>query len=255
MKAFFIFLAQNSVSIFDGIKTKKGHKGNYVQLAEIPGVPAEKFQMRLDFKNPASLDNKGVIKELFIKIYGAQRFRDAGFVSACAPTKKTSAIMIFTSKRWPELGLEIMEGKPNGEFPGVQIMNEGDTLRFTHENVGYQLTNSGGEPWLTKVLKPKMVPTTVKQSKTAKPVEVVDNRKKITEQPKVVGKIPVEKIEQKNSQIKKFEKKYAQKSPTAGNSNNKEVMKKKISHNKPTTFKAFSGLKELLADTGVTTTN
>lgn len=213
MKTFFLFLDRNSnsVSIFDGVKTVDGYKGPYVQLPEIAGVPAKKFKVPLDFKNPAIVDKKGKIYELFFKIYGGQRFRDAGFVTACAPSKDNGAIAVITSKRWTELGIEIISGQPNGEFPGVQILKEGDTLKFTHLGITYQLTNSGGEPWLTKVPKPKSV-LVVKQVKAKKPVEEkLDNRQKVTG-PKVVKtvELPEKKKTEaiKNPQIERFNKKY-----------------------------------------------
>lgn len=210
MKAFFLFLDQHTVNIFDGVKTRNGYKGPYIQLPTIEGVPTGKFSIPLDIKNPAVVDKKGKIHEIFLRIYGGQRFRDAGIVTACFPKKETGAIAIFTSKRWPELGLKIISGKPNGEFPGVQILNEGDTVGFIHTGISYQLTNSGGEPWLTREKK-----TAVKQTqKNPKPEAKIDNRQKIVERPKIVGEIKlpettVKKIPvSQNSQIAKFEKKY-----------------------------------------------
>ncbi len=207
MKAFFLFLDTYSVNIFDGVKTRDGHKGRYIQLPEITGVPVNKFRVPLDFKNPAKVDGKGRIHNLFLKIYGGQRFRDAGFVTACAPSKDNGAIVVITSKRWTELGLEIVTGRPNGEFPGVQILNEGDTLRFTHSDIAYQLTNSGGEPWLTKAPRPKAAPA-AKQAKPEKPVARVDHRQKV-EGPKVVDKInlPEKKAKPPVTQTEKFDKK------------------------------------------------
>lgn len=204
MKTFFLFLDTHTVNLFDGIKTRKG---SYIQLPEIAGVPANKFRVLLDRKNPAIIDKRGKIHEIFLRIYGGQRFRDAGFVTACSPTKDTGAIAIFTSKRWPEIGLKILSGQPNGEFPGVQILNEGDTVGFAHAGISYQLTNSGGEPWLTREKKAKPA---VKQVEAPKQPKVIDNRQKIVEQPKVVGKIniPKKKAQPKNSQVAKFEKKY-----------------------------------------------
>lgn len=209
MKTFFLFLGRNSVSIFDGVKTVKGHKGPYIQLPVITGVPANKFRVPLDLKNPAIVDKEGKIYELFFKIYGGQRFRDAGFVTACAPLKDNDAIAVITSnKRWTELGLEIVSGQPNGEFPGVQILKEGDTLKFTHLGITYQLTNRGSEPWLTKVPKP-----VVKKVKAKKLIEEkLDNRQKVAGLKVVkIVELPENREKKtevkKNPQIERFEKK------------------------------------------------
>jgi hypothetical protein len=199
MKAFFLFLNQFSVSIYDGVKTRNGHKGPYIQLPEIESLPANKFRVPLDFENPAKVDGKGKIHNLFFKIYGGQKFRDAGFVTACAPWKDNSAIAVFTNKRWTELGLEIVKGKPNGQFPGVQILNEGDILRFTHSDITYQLTNSRGEPYMNKAPRPKPTPA-VKQVKPEKPVEKIDNRQKV-QGPKVVDKIDLPEKRRKTPEV------------------------------------------------------
>ncbi len=207
MKAFFLFLDTYTVNIFNGIKTRHSKKGPYIQLPLIDGVPAGKFSVMLDRKNPATMDKNEKIHEIYFQIYGGRRFRDAGFVTACAPTKDTGAIAVFTSKRWPEIGLKILNGQPNGEFPGVQILNEGDTVGFTHAGISYQLTNSGGEPWLTRERKNNPKPA-VKQAKKESKIEVVGNHKKNVEQPKVVAHTSRKKSAPKNSQVAKFEKKY-----------------------------------------------
>ncbi len=180
MKTFFIFLRQDSAQIFDGIKTKRDERGIFIPLPEIKGLPPEKLKVRLDRDNLPIVQNCKV-GEMFFRIMGGRKFREASHVLASKPTQDLGRVAVFTSKRWPDLSFEIIEGKPNGEIPGVQIMNKGDIIHFFHAGKKYHLINSDGELLLTNISakksnSKKKKPASAK-SMTHKPFEVLSQLK------------------------------------------------------------------------------
>ncbi len=157
MKAFFLFLDRNSATakIFNGIQVSENINGFLFQLPKIEKVEKEKFIIRLDKTNPAEVLN-GKIREIYLKTHGAWRFKDAKSVTASKPKKETKNIIIFTSKRWPDINLDILSGTPNGEFPGTQILKPGDAVGFTHKGTMYQLMNDEGKPFMTHLTAKKI---------------------------------------------------------------------------------------------------
>lgn len=247
MKAFFLFLNTHSVNIFNGVKVSRDKRGEYIQLPEIPNVEPEKFKVFLDYKNPAVVKNDR-IHEIFLVNYGSMRFRDAVRVTACKPTKDSGKIAIFAWKRWVDLGLEIISGRPNGEFPGVQLLSEGDTIAFTHAGIKYQLTHDGEGPFISPVKKPKATPA-VKQAKPEKPTEKVDNRQKVGGV-KVVDK--VELPEPKKAPETSKSPQQVAKTKSAAKQARSEKLKEEdsyvvgggiIHHNKPASFSLGEMLK------------
>lgn len=152
-RAAFLVLPENKTPyIADGVRLQKDQKGQFIGLPIIEGVNPRKSKVYLDKFNPAeTMDNGTKIYEVFLKIYGGQRFKDAGaFVTAQRATT-TEKVALFTFKRWPQIeGFKMLKGRPNGEFPGVQIMSEGDQIQITHNDEELVIHIVDGEPWISK---------------------------------------------------------------------------------------------------------
>lgn len=152
-KAAFLVLQKNKTPyIADGVRLQKDQKGQFIGLPTIDGIDPRKCKVYLDKYQPAETANGGTkIYEVFLKIYGGQRFKDAGAFVTARKATEIGKVALFTSKRWPQIeGFKILEGRPNGEFPGVQIMNEGDQIQIIHNDEELIIHIVDGEPWISK---------------------------------------------------------------------------------------------------------
>ncbi len=149
MKAHFLFLKTGTpVAVFSGIKTHN----KIITLPEIQGVDPKKCKVHLDCHNQPVLDSGGVIHEIYFKTYRGKKFSDpATILTAAKPNKQAKTIVILAPKRWSEINLEILNGKPNGSVgPGIMILNVMDCIAFTWEDVRYLIHNFAGEVHISK---------------------------------------------------------------------------------------------------------
>ncbi len=146
MKAYYLFLKPGEKpQLFNGVKLENIEEKLAISLPLIKGLPARKTRVFLDNKRPAEVKN-GKIESVFFKLHGGAKFSDQNsYVTAASPTQDNGNAVVMTCKRWPDISLEILTGRPNGFLPGAQILNPMDSIAFTWEGERYILYNTVGE--------------------------------------------------------------------------------------------------------------
>ncbi len=149
MRAFTLVLSeQTGAMIAPGIVVVKIENRLAIELPKIGSDP---------IKHHAAIEKSvkitdGKIQDLFFKLKNGTRFSDAkSFVTINAPYKADKNVVIMAPKRWPELKLDILTGRPNGFVPGAQILSPGDSICFNWNDHEYLLYNMAGEAYLSKI--------------------------------------------------------------------------------------------------------
>lgn len=191
--------------LFPGIELADGNRGPAIVLPK--NADGSVTILPIDKQYPAHITKGKKVYDFYLRVYAGKKLHEAGaIITVAKPSKQTENVIIVTDRNWSDLRVEIIEGYPNGYLPGVQIMNDGDIIKFTHEGRDYKITNFTGEPQLAPLK--FSIEKKERREKAEKPEEVIDARIKIEEKVTVVAKValpekkvaPVAKVAEKQQQ-------------------------------------------------------
>lgn len=172
--------------LFPGIELADGNRGPAIALPR--NADGSVTILPIDNQHPAHITKGCKVYDFYLRTYAGKKIHEPGaIITVAKPSKTTDKVIVVTDHHWSDLGVEIIEGYPNGYLPGVQIMNDGDIIKFTHGGKDYKITNFAGEPQLAPLK--FSIEKKERREKAEKPEEVIDARIKIEEKVTVVAKV------------------------------------------------------------------
>lgn len=153
MRLFFLVLVKGKEPILsNGIKTFKVGINDAIHLAKInDDLPIRKTRIMIDTDFPPKITNEKVHEGHF-KLHKGKKFSDPdSYLTLVEPMGESTQIGVMTSKRWPELEYQKVNGNPNGSVaPGLQILNSMDSISFVWERTTYYIHSLGGDAVLSQ---------------------------------------------------------------------------------------------------------
>lgn len=184
---FLMICEEKAPELFPGVELANSRFGPAFVLPK--NSDGRQKVLSLDRQHPPHITECGKVCEFYLRTYAGKKIHEAGAIITIAkPAKETTNIIIVTDHHWSDLGVEIIEGFPNGSLPGIQVMKDGDIVKFTHGGKDYKITNFMGEPQLAP-MKFSGIEKKEKKEKAEKQEEVIDARIKIEEKVTVVAKV------------------------------------------------------------------